>query len=150
MSVPSPPSRPEVILFCQSLPNGGHRGRTAVWRDAHTCEPTFFVKYGPTQILAEGRTQQALYDRAQSHTSAPRIPRICDAFADERTGRELIVMEYVHAPTVTRWLHRSTSAKERETRTRSCAKLVREAVAWLYALEVPQDGPPGPVGGGIA
>lgn len=149
MSILSPPSRADIISLCTSLPCEGYMGTTTIWHDPRTSKPLFFIKYG-NYVLAEGRTQQHLYDRAQSDARAPRIPQIYDVFTDDRTGREFIVMEFVPAPTLTQWLALATSDSEREARTEDGSHRVLDAIAWLYALDVSQDGPLGPVGGGIA
>ncbi|GJJ09726.1 hypothetical protein Clacol_003950 [Clathrus columnatus] len=66
--------------------------------------PTFFVKYGLDEneygldVLVEASTQSFFYALAQNDKSAPRIPKVYDAFQQDK--RRFFVMEKIELPTL--------------------------------------------------
>jgi hypothetical protein len=58
--------------------------------------PTLFVKYSD-DILVEAGTQHFFYLRADGDESAPRIPKVLDAFSSEESDC-VMVMEKIEAP----------------------------------------------------
>ena len=60
--------------------------------------PLLFVKHSD-DILAEASTQHFFYLLADGKESAPRVPKVFDAFTSEE-GHDLMVMEKIAAPTL--------------------------------------------------
>ncbi|GJJ09763.1 hypothetical protein Clacol_003987 [Clathrus columnatus] len=82
--------------------------------------PTFFVKHG-LDGLVEASTQSFFYNLAQKDESAPRIPKVYDAF--RQNGHCFFVMEKIELPTL------STC----EISEDDAVKSVASAIEWLFA-----------------
>ncbi|GJJ09764.1 hypothetical protein Clacol_003988 [Clathrus columnatus] len=82
--------------------------------------PTLFVKHG-FDVLPEASTQSFFYNLAQKDESAPRIPKVYDAF--RQGGYSFFVMEKIELPTLS-----TCEISEDDT-----VKSVASAVKWLSA-----------------
>jgi hypothetical protein len=83
-------------------------------------KPPLFIKHGG-DVLAEASTQSFFHALAQGDKSAPRIPKVFDAFCQE--GYCFLVMEKIEAPTLSTCCITEKDAVER----------VASAVKWLLA-----------------
>ncbi|GJJ09759.1 hypothetical protein Clacol_003983 [Clathrus columnatus] len=110
--------RERIVEYFENMP-GNEKCHTNHFDINLEGRPTFFVKYG-LDGLVEASTQSFFYALAQKDESAPRIPKVYDAFQD---GYGFFVMEKIKLPTL------STC----EISEDNAVKSVASAIEWLFA-----------------
>ncbi|TFK68004.1 hypothetical protein BDN72DRAFT_879313 [Pluteus cervinus] len=89
--------REDIVKYFKNIPEA-ERMETNHFDFVRQKKPTWFVKYGDSDLLDEASTQSFFYTLAQEDGSAPRIPAVYSVFRGE--GYYFFVMEKIDMPTL--------------------------------------------------
>ncbi|KIY47118.1 hypothetical protein FISHEDRAFT_45947 [Fistulina hepatica ATCC 64428] len=127
---PGQPTRDQIIRLCFE------KGREfkGLTYPPNGC-PVAYIKYGFTVTMGEAQAQLFALQ------SGARVPRIHHAFMHGQIT--YILMEYIDGMTVSDWLRVYSDDRD------WVYNEVANAVSQMLGFTVPQDAPPGPIGGGL-